>query len=378
MKLFSSPLMPAANANRDTLKVHIKYVQSSIDSMGPALAIVTPAKDSVTTNSSSYTATLQCTDASGVLSVNGALGTTAFTGVRGSGNNWTITINGLTANLFNTIIFTATDSSLRSNKTYDTLHIKSIVTNGYAITFDKNDAAATGTMAAQTINSGDSSSLTANAFSKPGYSFAGWMTSATGTTVAYADQAIFTMGTTNVTLYAKWTAIPTYSLTYDGNTNTGGTAPATVTGIVTGTTVTAAAAGTLAKTNYTFAGWNTAANGSAAAYAAGASITITANITLHAQWTLNTYSLTVSNDGHGTTTPSGTSTVTYGVATGISALANSCYQFSSWTVTSGTASIVSSASSNTFVTLTSGPATIKANFIANSGITLVDNLPSTG
>ena len=114
----------SVNANKDTLKVHIKYTPLVTDSVGPAITLVTPTKDSATTNSSSYSVTLTCTDASGVLSVNGVLGTTAFTGVRGTGNNWTITVNGLTANVFNTIIFTATDSSLRANKTMDTLYIK--------------------------------------------------------------------------------------------------------------------------------------------------------------------------------------------------------------------------------------------------------------
>ena len=52
------------------------------------------------------------------------MGTTTFTGIRGSGGNWTVTINGLTTSAFNTIIFTATDSSLRANKSLDTLHIK--------------------------------------------------------------------------------------------------------------------------------------------------------------------------------------------------------------------------------------------------------------
>ena len=114
----------SVTANRDTLKVHIKYTPLLTDSVGPDITMVTPAKDSTSTNSSSYAVKLTCTDTSGVLSVNGVLGTTAFTGVRGTGNNWTITVNGLTANVFNTIIFTATDSSLRANKTMDTLYIK--------------------------------------------------------------------------------------------------------------------------------------------------------------------------------------------------------------------------------------------------------------
>ncbi len=82
-------------------------------------------------------------------------------------------------------------------------------TNTYTVTFNKNDDAATGTMAAQTIASGSSANLTACAFSKTGWTFAGWATTSDGT-VEYADGASYTMGTADVTLYAKWT--PLYAL----------------------------------------------------------------------------------------------------------------------------------------------------------------------
>jgi hypothetical protein len=109
------------NANKDTLKVHIRYTPPAIDSLGPVVTLVTPSKDSATTNSSNYTVTLNCTDVSGVLSVNGAMGSTAFTGVRDIGANWKINISGLVANTVNTVVFTATDSSVRANKSMDTL-----------------------------------------------------------------------------------------------------------------------------------------------------------------------------------------------------------------------------------------------------------------
>ena len=84
-----------------------------------------------------------------------------------------------------------------------------------------------------------------------------------------------------------WTVSPpiTFSLTYNGNTNTGGTAPVdTNTPYLTGSTVTVAAVGTLVKTGHTFLGWNTAANGSGTAYAAGATFAISADTVLYAQW----------------------------------------------------------------------------------------------
>ncbi len=77
--------------------------------------------------------------------------------------------------------------------------------NSYTVTFDKNDAAAIGTMGVQTIQSGSTAALTTNGFSKTGWAFAGWATTSAGA-VAYANGANYTMGTANVTLYAKWSA----------------------------------------------------------------------------------------------------------------------------------------------------------------------------
>ena len=78
--------------------------------------------------------------------------------------------------------------------------------------------------------------------------------------------------------------ITTYTVTYNGNGNTGGSAPASV---VTTGAFTVAMVGTLVKTGYNFTGWNTAADGSGTAYAAGASAVATANVTLYAQWTIS-------------------------------------------------------------------------------------------
>ena len=79
-----------------------------------------------------------------------------------------------------------------------------------------------------------------------------------------------------------------FSVTYNGNGNTGGTVPvdgnspynsgATVT--VLGNT------GALVKTGSTFAGWNTAADGSGTSYSPGNTFAITANTTLYAMWTV--------------------------------------------------------------------------------------------
>ena len=77
--------------------------------------------------------------------------------------------------------------------------------------------------------------------------------------------------------------ITTYTVTYDGNGNTSGSAPSTV---ITPGSFTVAGAGTLEKTGYSFTGWNTAADGSGTAYAEGDGALATADVTLYAQWSV--------------------------------------------------------------------------------------------
>jgi len=81
---------------------------------------------------------------------------------------------------------------------------------------------------------------------------------------------------------------PNFTLTYNANGGTGsqsdGSSP-----YASGTTVTVLGAGTIAKSGYTFTGWNTVAIGGGTPYATGATFSITANTTLYAQWIINTY-----------------------------------------------------------------------------------------
>ena len=79
---------------------------------------------------------------------------------------------------------------------------------------------------------------------------------------------------------------PTYTVTYNGNGKTSGSVPTDASSPYnSGSTVTVKGnTGSLAKTGYTFAGWNTAANGTGTYYAPGATFSITANTTLYAIW----------------------------------------------------------------------------------------------
>ncbi|MES2933900.1 MAG: InlB B-repeat-containing protein [Pseudomonadota bacterium] len=79
---------------------------------------------------------------------------------------------------------------------------------------------------------------------------------------------------------------PAHTVAYHGNGNTSGTVPVDAGLYAAGATVTVLAnTGNLAKTGYAFGGWNTAANGSGAAYVAGSSFAMgAANVSLYAKW----------------------------------------------------------------------------------------------
>ena len=119
--------------------------------------------------------------------------------------------NGTTHNL---TLATKIDATTVSGSYEATLNF-SAVTNAVVakdtITFDKNSADATGTMADAVIVSGSTANLPANAFTAPtGYRFAGWSTVSSGLGGAvYGDQAPYTAAdlgyNRRITLYAQWT-----------------------------------------------------------------------------------------------------------------------------------------------------------------------------
>ena len=80
-------------------------------------------------------------------------------------------------------------------------------------------------------------------------------------------------------------AAASYTITYNGNSSTSGSVPSATTG--SGSVTLRSNSGSLARTGYTFAGWNTLANGTGSSYAAGAAYTLSASVTLYAQWTAN-------------------------------------------------------------------------------------------
>ena len=71
----------------------------------------------------------------------------------------------------------------------------------FTVTFNANGG--TGSMAAETASV--PTALTANSFTRAGYTFSGWNTATDGSGTAYADGAVYPF-TASATLYAQWHA----------------------------------------------------------------------------------------------------------------------------------------------------------------------------
>lgn len=146
----------------------------------------------------------------------------------------------------------------------------------YSITYNANGG--TGTTASQTKPYGESINIRTNGFTRTGYVFKGWNTKADGTGTNYSAGVVYSANA-DLVLYAQWKAV--YSVTYNGNENTGGsTAKQT---FESGSSVKISANG-FTKTGNVFVGWNTKADGTGTSYAVGATYNTKANLTLYAQW----------------------------------------------------------------------------------------------
>lgn len=151
----------------------------------------------------------------------------------------------------------------------------------YTITYSGNTNTG-GIVPTPTVGSG-SVTLAANSspLVKTASTFGGWNTKTDGTGTAYATRANYNL-TSNVTLYAVWPPSTSYTITYLGNGNTGGTVPSPTTG--SGLVVLATNSGGLAKAGYTFSGWNTKADRSGTSYLVASNFTLTSNATLYAAY----------------------------------------------------------------------------------------------
>ena len=156
----------------------------------------------------------------------------------------------------------------------------------YYLTLSFNANGGSGAMSDMTIATDESVNLTANTFTRVGYTFKGWATSASGS-VAYADGASYKMGTNSLyTLYAVWEANNTLSFNANGGSGSMSnmTIPTDESKNLTPNAFT--------KAGYTFKGWATSANGDVV-YQNGANYTMGTNssYTLYAVWEAINYDI---------------------------------------------------------------------------------------
>ena len=156
--------------------------------------------------------------------------------------------------------------------------------------FDGNGATA-GSTGSQT--SAVAAALNGNGFTRTGYTFSGWNTAAAGGGTAYGNGATYGFFAP-MTLFAQWTAIPTRTVSFNGNGATGGATAAQISA-----TAASLNANGFTRTGFTFTGWNTAAAGGGTAYGNVASYDFVADLSLFAQWIAGT--VTVSFNGNGAT-----------------------------------------------------------------------------
>ncbi|HAT11222.1 MAG TPA: hypothetical protein DCS97_11670 [Planctomycetes bacterium] len=205
----------------------------------------------------------------------------------------------------------------------------------YTVSYNANAATSGTAPASQTKTQGVTLTLATNSggLARTGYTFAGWNTASNGGGTDYPAGGSYTVNAA-ATLYAKWTALPTYTVSYNANAATSGTAPASQTKTQDMSLTLATNSGGLAKTGYSFAGWNTAADGSGTSYAVGASYTANVSLALYAAWTPNTYAVTYAvNGATGGTAPAiqtKIQDVALTLATNSGTLVRTGYTFAGW------------------------------------------------
>ena len=159
-----------------------------------------------------------------------------------------------------------------------TLSVSVPAWTSYMVSYNANGG--TGAPSGQTKWKDQTLTLSSTKPTRTGYSFQGWGTSSSDTSVEYAAGAKYTANA-NVTLYAIWKA-NTYTVTYNANGGTG--APANQTKTYGVNLKLSTTEPTL--TNYNFLGWGKSASATVPVYTPGMAYTTNANITLYAVWEL--------------------------------------------------------------------------------------------
>ncbi|MDC7242125.1 MAG: InlB B-repeat-containing protein, partial [Spirochaetales bacterium] len=157
--------------------------------------------------------------------------------------------------------------------------------DSYTVTYDGNGFTGGTLPSAQSSTHADVLALSLNELTRTTYNFIGWNSEADGSGTFYSPGQELNL-TSNMTLYAYWSAVPAYLITYNGNGATGGSIPSTQLKYE-NIDSTLKGAGTLVRENYIFTGWNSSADGSGTSYASGDVYSANQALTLYAQWEIS-------------------------------------------------------------------------------------------
>ena len=167
----------------------------------------------------------------------------------------------------------------------------------YTITFAANGG--TGTMANQIFATGNTAAISANAFTKAGYSFNGWKDDKNA---SVAENGTVDIVGRSTSLTAQWTA-NSYTVEFHANGGTGSLGNQSFTYDVAQNLT--ANASSITRTGYTFAGWSDRPAATIATYSDQANVSNLTpikdgNVTLYAVWQSNTYKVSfIANGGTG-------------------------------------------------------------------------------
>jgi len=182
--------------------------------------------------------------------------------------------------------------------------------NTYNVTFNANGG--TGSMPAQSYVFGTTTALNTVGYGRTGYAFQGWATSqanANAGSVAYENNAVYTMATEGAVLYAVWKA-NSYTVTFDAKGGSGGWSDSMAYG-------SAITAPTVTKEGHSFIGWDPYVPASVPAY----------DVTYEALWAVLSYRITFNaNGGEGGTI----NTLNYGSVLTPPTVTKPGYTFTGW------------------------------------------------
>ncbi len=235
----------------------------------------------------------------------------------------------------------------------------SIAPSTYTVTVAANPTNAGTVTGGGTYDQGQSCTVSATA--NTGYTFTNWTEN--GNVVS--SNATYTFNVEgNRNLVANFT-LNNYTVTVSANPSNGGTA----TGGGTFTYGQSCTVTATANTGYTFSNWTE--NGNVVSSNANYTFTVNSNRTLVANFTENTYTITISANPSNGGTATGGGTFTYGQNCTVTATANTGYTFTNWTENGN---VVSNNADYTFTV--EGNRNLVANFTAITYTITVSANPS--